>query len=155
MNTGSRSTSIQGRRSGEIIGGIEEEEEGEEPKEDGILGNHAIVDEEEEDDGDDEKWVDADQFGPELSSPTPGAVTDDPVSPPVPVPDLVIPSGFSVVEEDEETTKANDVANLAPRNVSTASIPLTEAALAKKDKQDLDDRAMSEGHEIAASADKG
>lgn len=64
MATKSRSGS-QGRRSTEVIGGIQEEEE-EEDEEDDMVGG---IDE------DEEKWEDADQFGPELEITKPRADT--------------------------------------------------------------------------------
>jgi len=137
MATGSRSASVQGRRSGEIVGGIAEEEEDEE---EGIL-SHTVVNEEDEDDGDEEKWEDADQFGPELPSPTPGVTTDEAVSPLLPVPDLDLPPA----------DKEGAITALDARNLSSASIPLTQEALAKKDKQDEELNACGEHHnEVAA-----
>lgn len=139
MATGSRGTSVQGRRSGEIVGGIAEEEEDEEAEE-GIL-SHGVVNEEAEDE--DEKWEDADQFGPELPSPTPGAATDEAVSPLLPVSDLDLPPVFPPTDEG----KGKDT-----RNLSTASIPLTQEALAEKDKQDEERKATEEQAEETMKA---
>ncbi|QIW99986.1 hypothetical protein AMS68_005504 [Peltaster fructicola] len=55
----SRSGSMSGRRSGEIMPGVTEEDENDEAFED-------------EDDDDDGKWEEVDQFGPELPSTSPG-----------------------------------------------------------------------------------
>lgn len=124
--SGSRSGSIPGRRSAEIIGGIEEEEEEEEEggelvggidEDEGILAN-AIIDEDEDDEG---KWEDADQFGPELEDPTPVTEADD---------DLLAPP--STLDE------------MSGRNASTASVPLTREALQQKNAQD-EENAASEG----------
>lgn len=121
MAPGSRSGSTPGRRSAEIIGGIEEEEEDEHgelvegiDEDEGILAN-AVID---EDDDDEEKWEDADQFGTELAP-----VTEANAGLLAPPPGL-----------DE----------VASRNGSTASVPLTREALQQKNAQD-EEKAASEG----------
>lgn len=124
MAPGSRSGSIPGRRSAEIIGGIEEEEEDEHgelvegiDEDEGILAN-AVIDEDEDDE---EKWEDADQFGPELGSAAPASEADNGMLEP-----------------------PSTLGDFSDRNSSTASVPLTHEALKQKDAQD-EEKAASEG----------
>lgn len=124
MAPSSRSGSIPGRRSAEIIGGIEEEEEDEHgelvegiDEDEGILAN-AVIDEDEDDE---EKWEDADQFGPELGSAAPANEADTGMLEP-----------------------PSTLGDFSDRNSSTASVPLTHEALKQKDAQD-EEKAASEG----------
>lgn len=126
MGTKSRSNSIPGRRSTEVIGGIQEEEEDIEEEEDELVGG---IDEDEGilanamHDDDAGKWEDTDQFGPELES----AVA--------PMPEsgirLLAPSRLSEAEAD--------------RASSVGSGPLTHEALRKKDALDEETAANDKG----------
>jgi serine/threonine protein kinase len=133
--TKSRSGSIQGRRSGEVIGGIQEEEEEEEEDEEnelvggideheGILAN-AIIDD------DEGKWEDTDQFGPELESPLPMVETGAGLlAPPL------------LLNTDPE------------RNSSVGSGPLTHEALRKKDALDEESAASDKATSLGKGKDK-
>lgn len=117
--TGSRSDPLQGRRSGEIVGGIAEEEEEEDDLDGGFFGNAIPADQE-----DDEKWEElGDQFGPELRSP--GALTEETLTPPV-----------AALEEEDEPPDA-DFGGRTSVASTTGSVPLTHEALAQKDAADL------------------
>jgi hypothetical protein len=135
VGTKSQSGSIQGRRSGEVIGGIQEEEEEDDDEEgelvggidedEGILAN-AIID-----DDDEGKWEDADQFGPELESPLPIVETDvGPLAPPI-------------------------LLNMDPdRNSSIGSGPLTHEALRKKDALDEESAVSDKAASLGKGKDK-
>lgn len=118
--TKSRSGSIQGRRSGEVIGGIQEEEEEEDEEDDGVGGidehegilANALIDD------DEGKWEDADQFGPDLDSPIPMVETGV---------GLLAPPIMLAADPD--------------RNSSVGSGPLTYEALRKKDALDEESAA--------------
>lgn len=129
MGANPRSNSIPGRRSAEIIGGIEEEEEEEELAEadeideeaaggieehEGILAN-AVIDEDEDDD----KWEDADQFGPELVEP-----------------DLGRPTPMAGESEHGLLAPPPALKEMHERNASVSSVPLTHEALKQKNAQD-------------------
>lgn len=132
IGTKSRSNSIPGRRSTEVIGGIQEEEEDIEEQEDELIGG---IDEDEGilanalHDDDAGKWEDTDQFGPELDSAA------------APMPEsgirLLAPSRLSDADAD--------------RASSVGSGPLTQEALRKKDALDEETAA----NDKAASLDKG
>lgn len=132
MTSKSRSGS-QGRRSTEVIGGIQEEEEEEDEEGDfveggeGILDN-ALIDEDEED----EKWEDTDQFGPELGSPTPVADPNLGLLAPPPALDSIGPD----------------------RTSSVGSGPLTHEALRKKDAQDEEKAASEKASSVGKAKNK-
>lgn len=123
----------QGRRSTEVIGGIQEEEEEEDEEGDlveggeGILDN-ALIDEDEED----EKWEDTDQFGPELGSPTPVADPNLGLLAPPPALDAIGPD----------------------RTSSVGSGPLTHEALRKKDAEDEEKAASEKASSVGKAKDK-
>lgn len=128
MAPGSRSGSVPGRRSAEIIGGIEEEEEEEEDGEggEGGEGGEEVLLEEEDDEDGEEKWVDADQFGPELE-----------------VPPAVPEAGAEAGEGLLAPAPALKEADVLADTESGASVPLTHEALKMKDEQDEEVAAAS------------
>ncbi|OQO09011.1 hypothetical protein B0A48_05902 [Cryoendolithus antarcticus] len=136
MGASSRSGSVPGRRSGEMIGGIQEEEEDEDDEFDPGPGLQSALplDEDDEDDGD-EKWEEMDQFGPELGSPGMG-------SPGLGSPGLLSEEAESPISPPEEDTLVEPNVNGRRSAASAHSIPLTAEALAKKDAADLDDAAQ-------------
>lgn len=132
MTSKSRSGS-QGRRSTEVIGGIQEEEEEEDEEGDlveGIEGGEGILDNALIDE-DDEKWEDADQFGPELGSPTPVADPNHDLLAPPPALDTIGPDRAS----------------------SVGSGPLTHEALRKKDAEDEEKAASEKASSVGKSKD--
>lgn len=128
MTSKSRSGS-QGRRSTEVIGGIQEEEEEEDEEGELVEGGEGILDNALIDE-DEEKWEDADQFGPELGSPTPAADPNRGLLAPPPALDAIGPD----------------------RTSSVGSGPLTHEALRKKDAEDEEKAASEKASSVGKSS---